>query len=223
VPGFADDVEYVYYHQLAKSRTLAEPVAWKTAFDALTEPQLYRLYSDDSPVPPGISVFDLHPYKFVDGKPMDLRSERKGPNRGPRPVGSRFGPQNMICCGWGIEALQAHPGLWEKALADFGGKSLPLLDKANPQQPPGFWKTSPGVEKWLRQELGGGLRTWEAVFDQYGYIPTGLGGGSVVPGHNWDDFSDTGGYAHLIGAGAQWLYVLEGKRDWEQLHLPPAP
>ncbi|HEY3901942.1 MAG TPA: hypothetical protein VGM54_25230 [Chthoniobacter sp.] len=35
--------------------------------------------------------------------------------------------------------------------------------------------------------------------------------------------SDTGGYAHLIGACAQWLYVLEGKRDWEQQHLSPLP
>jgi len=222
VPGFADDVEYRYYHQIAKSGTLTDPVTWKTAFDALTEPQLYRLYSDDSPTPPGISVFDLHPYKFVDGKPADLRSERKGPNKGPRPIGSRFGPQNMICCGWAIEGLRANPGLWEKALAESGEKSLPLLDKANPQEAPGFWKTSAGVEGWLRRELGGGLRTWEAVFDQFGYIPTGLGAGSVLPGQTWDEYSDTGGYAHLIGAAAQWLYVLEGKRDWEQHHLPTA-
>jgi hypothetical protein len=223
VPAFADDVEYRYYHQLAKSRTLTGPVAWKTAFDALTEPQLYRLYCDDSPAPPGVSVFDLNPYKFIDGKPTDLRSERKGPNKGPRPIGSRFGPQNMICCGWGIEALKANPGLWEKALGEWGDKSLPLLDKANPQETPGFWKTSAGVEGWLRHELSGGLRTWEAVFDQYGYIPTGLGAGSVVPGETWDELSDTGGYAHLIGACAQWLYVLEGKRDWEEQHLPPLP
>jgi len=222
VPAFADDVEYRYYDQIAKSGTLTEPVAWKTAFDALTEPQLYRLYSDDSPTPPGISVFDLHPYKFVDGKPADLRSERKGPGKGPRPIGSRFGPQNMICCGWGIEALQAHPGLWEKQLAELGDKSLPLLDKANPQEKPGFWKTSPGVEGWLRHELSGGLRTWEAIFDQYGYIPTGLGAGNFLPGKSRDDYSDTGGYAHLIGAAAQWLYVIEGKRDWEQHHLPTA-
>ncbi len=221
VPGFADDIEYTYYHQLAKSRTLTEPVAWKTIFDALTEPQLYRLYSDDSPTPPGISVFDLHPYKFVDGKPSDFRSERKGPNKGPRPIGSRFGPQNMICCGWSIQALRANPGLWEKALAESGEKSLTLLDKTNPQEPPGFWKTSAGVEGWLRHELGGGLRTWEAIFDQYGYIPTGLGAGTTIPGLTWDELSDTGGYAHLIGASAQWLYVLEGKRDWEQHHLPP--
>jgi hypothetical protein len=220
VPGFADDVEYRYYHQLAKSRTLAKPVAWKTAFDALTEPQLYRLYSDDSPAPPGISVFDLYPFKFIDGKPMDLRSERKGPNKGPRPIGSRFGPQNMICCGWGIQALHAYPGMWEATLTELGEKTLPLLDKANPQEAPGFWRTSAGVEGWLRRELGGGLRTWEAIFDQYGYIPTGLGTNDVVPGQKWEEMSDTGGYAHLIGAGAQWIYVLEGKRDWEEMRVP---
>ena len=43
---------------------------------------------------------------------------------------------------------------------------------------------------------------------------------SVLPGQTWDEYSDTGGYAHLIGAAAQWLYVLDNKRDWEQHHLP---
>lgn len=209
VPGFADDVEYRHYHQLAKSGEITEPVAWKTAFDALTEPQLYRIYSDDAPVPPGIGVFDLHPYRFIDGKPTDLRSERKGPGGKPRPIGSRFGPQNMVACGWAIDAVRTHPGMWERQLADLGAEKLglPVLDRLNPEHPAGFWKTSSGVEAWLLRELGGGLRTWEAIFDQYGYLPTGLGAGSVMPGVAWDEYSDTGGYAHLINAAAEWLRV----------------
>ena len=59
----------------------------------------------------------------------------------------------------------------------------------------------------LRRELGEGLRTWQRVFSKKGYIPTSLGAG------DWDRYSDNGGYAHLIAAGAQWLLVLEGRSD----------
>jgi hypothetical protein len=222
VPGFADDQQYRYYTQLARTGSLREPTAWRTIFDALTEPQLYRLYSDDSPAPRGVSIFDLHPCKFLNGKPADLRSQRKGPHQGPRPIGSRFGPQNMICAGWALQAIAQSPGLWEKYLQELGPESLGLsaLDDANRDRAAGFWNTSDGVAQWLRDELGGGLRTWEAVFDDYGYIPTGLGAGSATRGVSWDELSDSGGYAHLISAAAQWILVLEKKRDWE-LHRVP--
>ena len=68
---------------------------------------------------------------------------------------------------------------------------------------------------WLKFELAGGLRTWEAIFAEKGYIPTGLGAGA-----DWDRFSDTGGYAHLIAACAQWLIYQGGKRDWELMKVP---
>jgi hypothetical protein len=71
------------------------------------------------------------------------------------------------------------------------------------------------VKAWLEHELGGGLRTWEAIFNEKGFIPTGLGTGS-----DWDRYSDNGGYAHLISAASEWLLWLEGKRDWEQHHIP---
>ena len=77
------------------------------------------------------------------------------------------------------------------------------------------------VAAWLKRELGGGLRTWEAVFDEYGYIPTGIGCQTTLPDTRWDAMSDTGGYAHLISAASQWLNYLQGKRDWE-LHAIPA-
>jgi hypothetical protein len=134
----------------------------------------------------------------------------------------------MVCCGWALQALQAlqaHPGIWEKGLAEIGGDPLGLsaLDGANPKEQPGLWKTSAGVQTWLRRELGGGLRTWEAILDQSGYIPTSIGAGTTLPGVKWDEFSHTGGYAHLISAAAQWLLVLENKRDWEQHHVPALP
>ena len=68
------------------------------------------------------------------------------------------------------------------------------------------------VKAALRRELGEGLRTWKTIFDRMGYIPTGLG--------RWDAYSDAGGYAHLLNAAAQWLLVLEGRRDWEVQRVP---
>jgi hypothetical protein len=76
------------------------------------------------------------------------------------------------------------------------------------------------VRRGLERELAGGLRTWEAVFKQYGYIPSGIGTGSNGTGHAWDEYSDAGGYAHLICAAAQWLLYSEGKNDWEMHRLP---
>lgn len=209
IPGFADDQEYVYYTGLARAGTLAEPLAFKLVYDAFTLPKLYQTYSDDASVPPGINVFDLHPYRFVNGRPTDLRSERKGPGKGPRPIGSRFGPQNMVVSGWTLQALKAHPDLWETA-------------KKNITVPNYFPSESTAeVKAALERELGGGLRTWEAIFKIRGYIPTGLGAGNCPAGFPWDELSDTGGYAHLISAASQWLVYLEGKRDWE-LHNVPA-
>lgn len=201
VPGFADDQQYRWYHGLAHSGgALPPPLAFKTVYDAFTEPKLYQMYCDDTPAPPGISVFDLHPYYFRDGKPEDLRSARKGPGGKPRPIGSRFGPQNMVCCGWALQALRAQSGLWDKRQAE---KLLPVATEAE-------------VKAALERELGGGLRTWEAIFNQYGYIPTGIGAGATAGGHyQWEDLSDTGGYAHLISAAAQWLLYLEHRADWE--------
>jgi hypothetical protein len=340
MPGFSDDQQYRYYFGVAKAGgELPRTLAFKTVYDAFTEPMLYGYYSDDADAPPGINKFDLHPMNVRDGRLEDYRSERKGPFKGPRPIGSRMGPQNMICCGWALQALRAQPGLWEErcrrefgsdlrvyfddwpvtgkpldemtplAAAKFGNTTLRLVsdhaklriegecegskttfkifsrpdgqgshaivtlgrditvrvvnEKGEPLSsksvitPDGsrftFHVSLPytvakeqtaawanGVEhgrysiqigdttrnfylasserqvaKWLERELGGGLRTWEAIFDKYGYIPTGIGCHSVLPGVTWDKFSDTGGYAHLLNAAAQWLMYLEKKNDWE--------
>ena len=62
----------------------------------------------------------------------------------------------------------------------------------------------------LEKELAGGLRTWEAIFEAKGYIPSGLGAGG-----DWDKFSDSGGYAHLISAASQYILWMQKKRDWD--------
>lgn len=203
IPGFADDQQYRYYIAIARDGTLLQPAAFRLIYDAFTLPKLYRMYCDDEPPLPGINVFDLHPYKFINGKPADYRSQRKGPGGRPRPVGSRFGPQNMVVSGWALQALKAHYGLWDNAKTEITTPNF---------FPPG---SEQDVQAALERELGGGLRTWEAIFKQYGYIPTSIGAGNAGGGFVWDNFSDTGGYAHLISAGAQWILYLEGKRDWD--------
>ena len=53
---------------------------------------------------------------------------------------------------------------------------------------------------------------------QRGYVPTSFGGRL---GHlEADKISETGGYAHLITAGAQYLFCLEGKSDWQEERIP---
>jgi len=336
-PGFADDQEYRYYFGIARhGGRLPRPLAFKTIYDAYTEPLLYRYYSDDAEVPAGINRFDLHPYFAVDGRLPDYRSDRRGPGDQPRPIGSRMGPQNMVCCGWALQALRTYPGIWEEhyqralpkdlrvyiddrlpqssvgpapaATIQLGSTKLELLSSRNTlhvkgrvkgdavtlklfSRPDGqgrhaavtlrkdksseaindrgeklqgkidivpaedgfcfnvelpygvirgqqFWANgvefgrysvqvgkarhnfylmSPErqVKARLQHELAGGLRTWEAIFKERGYIPTGLGTGA-----DWEYFSDAGGYAHLLSAASQWLFVLEGKNDWEQHHVP---
>jgi hypothetical protein len=337
-PGFADDQQYRYYFGIAKAAgQLTKPLAFKTIYDAYTEPMLYRYYADDAAVPSGINRFDLHSYSALDGKLTDYRSDRKGPGGKPRPVGSRMGPQNMVCCGWALQVLRTYPGIWEERYRTQFGQDLRVyihdpLPGAKAEAVPaarltagpvtlnltstrmaldaqgecraaevvlklfrgpdaqgshailtlhkdrrvtavndrgetlactaeitpagdGFrfhlvipytvvktqkaWANGvehgrlsvqvgdvtrnlylasgeAQVKAWLEHELAGGLRTWEAIFKERGYIPTGLGTGQF-----WDNYSDTGGYAHLISAAAEWLLCLDGKKDWE-VHRVPA-
>lgn len=107
-PGFADDTQYTYYAQLARTGgKLPRPVLFRLVYDAFTEPQLWQLWSDDAPVPPGFNRFDLAggPYG-KGGKFESYRSDKKAG------VGSRFGPQNMAVCGLALQALKADPRLW---------------------------------------------------------------------------------------------------------------
>jgi hypothetical protein len=336
VPGFADDDEYSYYAGIARAGgKLPTPLAFKLIYDAYTQPMLYRFYCDDAPPLPGINRFDLHPYDFIDGKPADYRSDRKGPGKMPRPTGSRFGPQNMAVTGWALQILKDRPGIWEARRKQFPKDTLAYIGdptkaaQENEQgsihwaegmpvqgffvarrdrmyfcvmteQDPltitihnrpdgqgtaaivtikrdgsaeahndkgeklivqarvlkevkgftarinlpytvtkgqGTWGTviehsrfsikigdvmrnfyfvSPEIQvkQQLERELAGGLRTWEAIFDELGYIPTGMGEA------RWQKFSDTGGYAHLIQAASQWILFQDGKRDWEMHHFP---
>jgi hypothetical protein len=84
-----------------------------------------------------------------------------------------------------------------------------------------FSSSEARVKAALRRELAGGLRVWEAIFDAYGYLPSAIGAGPAMPNVSWDELSDAGLYAQLMRACAQWLNVLQGRRDWEQQRVPP--
>lgn len=204
-PGFADDDMYLYYGGVAKHGTLPRPLALKLAFDAFTHPLLWQMYRDDGPVPPGLNRFDLTTLNFIDGKPEHYASQGKGPHGKPLPIGSRMGPQNMAVCGWALQAMSQG--------GDFAGIANQVKTKV--EEITGKPCPHSNVKAWLERELGCGLRTWQNIFKEHGYIPTGIGCQSTLPGVAWDEFSDNGGYAHLITAASMWLMVLEGKRDWE--------
>jgi len=106
-----------------------------------------------------------------------------------------MGPQTTIVCGWALKALRRYPDLWEEGIR-----------RNKPELFAGLPKTSREVTALLERELAGGLRTWEAIFAEIGYIPTGLGRSP-----DWDAFSDSGGYAHLIKAGALWVELCAEK------------
>lgn len=207
--AFADDQQYRYYASIARNGKLSEPMAFSVIYDAFTEPKAFDRYYDDAKRPPGINRFDLTSLNVIGGRLEHLRSERKGPNKGPTPIGSRLGPQNMICAGWALQALRAYPEVWAHAKAEAAKVPKPLPHLNSDQE-----ATSAELKTFFERELGGGLRTWEAIFQLYGFIPTGIGCQSVLPGVPWDEFSDTGGHAHLISAAAQWVLYLESKNDW---------
>ncbi len=204
-PAFADDDMYLYYAGIAKHGKLTRPLALKLAFDAFSNPILWQMYRDDAPVPPGINRFDLTTLNFIDGKPEHYASQGKGPHGKPLPIGSRMGPQNMALCGWALQSLSQ------------GGDFATTLDQVKAEVEKITGKPCPhaDVKAWLERELGCGLRTWQNIFKEHGYIPTGIGCQSALPGVAKDVFSDSGGYAHLITAASMWLMYLEGKRDWE--------
>lgn len=333
-PAFADDQQYKYYAALARHGKLPKATAFKLVYDALTEPRLYHYYSDDAKVAAGMNRFDLHPINFTNGRPADYRSDKKGPLGKPRPMGSRFGPQNMIQCALALQAFAQFPDLWDSSIdALFKGiprvnihdplvdpeKNVPVKIKlgshdlyleasqyslgikvilpvamkkitimqANDPKRHGCdliikedgklearnfegtslkgkfsatlegnnrvivcvipttidksqapWMNSIELEKytikmgeeqvefilasrqvdvvkWLEREIAGGILNWRGIFATKGFIPTG-----IETGADWDHYSDTGGYAHLISACAQYLNHLDGKKDWEVLRLP---
>jgi len=72
------------------------------------------------------------------------------------------------------------------------------------------------IVKRLEREVSEGLTNWRNIFHEKGYIPTGLGPTHWWGNTKWEDFSDTGGYAHLVSAAAMYRMYLEGRRDWEE-------
>lgn len=208
--GHIDALIYPYYMAVAKEgEKLPDYLAFNLMYHALVTPRLFDGFWIKPGIkrPPGMNIFDLGSstqFSYVDkqphylGKPLDHpQNQQRFANGVPPGMGSRLGPETMMLSGLALQLAQAHPGAWTK-----GRRTL-------------LTETEEQAIAALRRELGGGLRTWKAVFDDYGYIPSSIGGNAK--GNEYEQRSDSTGYAHLLNACAQWLNVLEGRRDWDLL------
>lgn len=70
------------------------------------------------------------------------------------------------------------------------------------------------VRARLALELSDGLRFWQKVFKDKGYVPVSIAIGKT-PAIADADLSDAAGYAFLIAAIAEYSVWLNGERDWE--------
>ncbi|MCX6907620.1 MAG: hypothetical protein NTY01_06205, partial [Verrucomicrobia bacterium] len=114
-----------------------------------------------------------------------------------------------------LQLMRAFPEAWENY---FKGKN---------ERPPEGWSEPPAAEVTaaLRRELEEGLRYWQKDWQTRGYIrPHWPIGGKLPTKHYWQHrVSETGGYAHLIAACADYVMLLDGKNDWELAHTVQAP
>jgi hypothetical protein len=132
----------------------------------------------------------------LDGKPLFYRRFDAGPEGGFRVF--LWYAANKTQAPW---ANAIEHGRWSIGAGD---KLVNLYIASSEEQ----------VKDLLAYDLGCGLRVWRAIFSKWGYIPTGIGAG------DWDRFSDSGGYAHLLSAASQWLLHLDGRGDWETHRVP---
>ena len=166
----------------------------------------------DKPRPRGeMYGAETWPMVFItDGKFESLAGER------PEVLlASRLGPQIMWACAQSLQLMRAFPDAWENW---FKGKY---------ERAPEGWSEQPAVEvtATLRRELEEGLRYWQKDWQARGYIrPHWPIGGKLPTKHYWQHrVSETGGYAHLIAACADYVMLLDGKNDWTLAWAVQAP
>jgi hypothetical protein len=178
-PGFMDDAEYTYYSHLATGK-LPPAVRFKLIYDTYTEPMLFRYWSDNAKVPPGLNRFDLIGHYGKGGKFESYRSAKVVA------LGSRFGPQNMVVTAWALQMLDESPGLWDAAVE----KLFPKDARVDVYDADTFPKPRPerfamGEAKFAligdRTTLGaGGTFTGEKLEFTISGPPDGKGGTAVV-------------------------------------------
>jgi len=78
--------------------------------------------------------------------------------------------------------------------------------------------TEEQVKEALHHELVEGLKSWRQVFREKGFIPVAIGKANIwtLGGTRVNQISDSGGYAHLLKAAAQYLLYQQGKCDWDK-------
>jgi len=130
-------------------------------------------------------------------------------------VGSRMGPQTLWASALSLQLLRAFPDAWA---GYWRGNYTPLVSG---------WSEPPlkEVTARLQAELDEGLRFWREQMKTVGYLRPDwpIGGKKPEPNYWYDQTSETGGYAHLIAACADYVMLLDGKKDWELAHTMQMP
>lgn len=88
-----------------------------------------------------------------------------------------------------------------------------------------FLSSEERIRRQFLNKIEGGIVVWREVFKKLGYIPTGFLyypeiTGSWGSGDWLEEKADSGGYAHLITACAQYLLYATGRNDWEVSNIP---
>jgi len=159
-------------------------------------------------------------YAADNPKPVEIIDGQFTAHAGDLPqvlVGSRMGAQTIWAAGVSLQLLAAFPDAWESYY------------RPHTQQPIPGWEDPPltAVRARLWDELDQGLHFWQEQFRTVGYLRPDWPLGGQPPRRYWrDQTSETGGYAHVIAAAAQYLFLLDDRRDWEvawSCQAPAAP
>lgn len=211
LPPFLDDPAGRYYSSATANRVgpgTAKRLAQMT-YDCIV---LADLWYGDKRRPRGLAV------SADSRKKIWIEDGKLGSLAGEVPdvlVGSRMGPQTLWACAQSLQLLRAFPDAWTGC---WKGKYTPPL--AGWSEPP-----LKDVTARLQAELDEGLRFWQEQMKTVGYIlPDWPVGGKKPEATYWyDRTSETGGYAHLIAACADYAMLLDGKNDWELAHTVRLP
>lgn len=153
-----------------------------------------------------------------NARPVFITNGQFESHAGDRPeilLASRLGPQILWASAQCLQLLRAYPEAWKTYL------------QAHHQPPPEGWSEPPATEvaATFRREIEEGLHYWRKEWQTRGYLrPHWPIGGQFPNKHYWQhQVSETGGYAHLIAAGAAYVLWLDGKNDWELAQSPMSP
>jgi hypothetical protein len=208
LPAFLDDPQGKYTATVI-AKHVGPGVAKQTTQMTYDCIRLADMWYGERRRPRGLSVADAnkpgHQVWIVDGRFQQHAGEDPAVL-----VGSRMGAQTLFMAAVSLQLLDAFSDSWREYFADQRKKGDVEL---------GIWDEPPleTVRARLREELDEGLRFWQDQFHTIGFLRPDWPIGGVKPHEYYlgDQLSETGGYAHVIAAAAEYLLIMDGKRDWE--------